>query len=187
MAPDPALYKPGGSIVLRPRDPTWSTAFGDAAAELIARLGSVVVAVHHVGSTAIPGIAAKPVIDILAVVEDLGSLDERSDTLAELGYESLGEYGIPRRRYFRRNSGSGIRTHRVHAFPRGHEQIRRMLLFRDYLRAMVATAKQYEALKYQLAAQCVDNIDAYAGLKTDFVQTVLSLAETWAGQSRAPT
>jgi len=142
--------------------------------------------VHHVGSTAIPGIAAKPVIDILAVVTDLDALDQRAERLVTIGYEALGEFGIPRRRYFRRNSPSGSRTHQVHAFPDGHDQIERMLLFRDYLRATPTAAQEYEALKYHLAARSGDAIQQYAESKTEFVEMILSKARIWASEVRAP-
>lgn len=183
---DEAAYRPTSPIVLREHDATWSAAFDEAARELASRLGGVVVALHHVGSTAIAAIAAKPVIDILAVVTDLDDLDQRAEVLATLGYEGLGEFGIPRRRYFRRNSPSGTRTHQVHAFASGHEEIERMLLFRDYLRAMPAVARRYQALKYQLAARCGNDIETYAGSKTDFVAAVLSEARPWANEFRAP-
>ena len=183
MPPDSLSYIPGDPIILRPHDATWSAAFDEAAAQLAQRLSGIVVALHHVGSTAIPGIAAKPVIDILAVVTDLEALDDRTDMLAAIGYESLGEFGIPKRRYFRRNTPAGVRTHQVHAFVTGHEQIERMLLFRDYLRATPAMAQQYEALKYRLAAQCGDDVERYAESKTGFVETVLGQARAWASDT----
>lgn len=184
MPPDSLSYIPGGPIILRPHDATWSAAFDEAAAQLAQRLSGIVVALHHVGSTAIPGIAAKPVIDILAVVTDLEALDQRADALVAIGYEALGEFGIPQRRYFRRNTPAGVRIHQVHAFARGHEQIERMLLFRDYLRATPTVAQEYEALKYRLAAQCGDDVERYAESKTGFVEAVLGQARAWATDIR---
>ena len=94
-----------------------------------AALRGVVVALHHIGSTSIPGIFAKPIIDILLEVSDLEKLDKQSHALVALGYERLGEFGIVGRRYFRKNSASGIRTHHVHAFQTGNAEIERHLAF----------------------------------------------------------
>src|SRR5262245_33527686 len=95
-------------------DPAWATAYEEEARRLRAALGDVAVEVHHIGSTAIHGIYAKPIIDILLVVADLNNLDRQIERMLELGYESMGEFGIPGRRYFRKNSPQGVRTHQVH-------------------------------------------------------------------------
>jgi len=186
MSSEPPQYRPDGPILLCPHDPAWPAAFAEAASELASHLSDVLVALHHVGSTAIPGIAAKPVIDVLVVVADLDALDRHVNVVVALGYEALGEYGIPRRRYFRRNNPLGARTHQVHAFPRGHEQIERMLLFRDYLRATPDAARQYEMLKRDLAARCGTSIERYAESKTEFVEAILTRARARAGKPRAP-
>jgi GrpB-like predicted nucleotidyltransferase (UPF0157 family) len=97
-------------------NPAWPREFDVESARITQVLGDVVVRLHHIGSTAIPGIPAKPIIDILAEVVDLESLDANTPVMEALGYEAKGEFGIPRRRYFRKNNASGIRTHQVHAF-----------------------------------------------------------------------
>jgi GrpB-like predicted nucleotidyltransferase (UPF0157 family) len=99
-------YRPGGPIVLVPYDPKWVAVFQNESERIQRALGSQLGALHHIGSTAIPGIAAKPVIDMLAVVDRVEALDESPLLLTALGYEALGEFGIPGRRYFRKRTSS---------------------------------------------------------------------------------
>jgi GrpB-like predicted nucleotidyltransferase (UPF0157 family) len=153
--------------------------FATESAEIAAALGDVVVAVHHVGSTAIPGIFAKPIIDILLEVDDVARLDQRSAAMQQLGYEALGEFGIPGRRYFRKNGSSGRRTHQVHAFEAGTPQVLRHLAFRDYLIAHPQLAQAYGQLKYALARQHPQDIDAYIAGKSPFLQEHEARALTW--------
>ena len=155
-----------------PHDPNWRQEFRQEAARISAAAGSNAVAVHHVGSTAIPGIYAKPVIDLLLVVWDLAALDEKQPEMEALGYEARGEYGIPGRRFFRRDDKHGDRTHQVHAFEDGSPQIARHLAFRDYMIAHPETAQEYSDLKRELAAQHPSDIEAYMDGKNEFIQEV---------------
>lgn len=102
-----------------PHDPAWSAAFDAEAARVSQALGTAVVWLHHIGSTAIPGISAKPVIDLLLEVASLARLDRRTPALEALDYDAMGEFGIVGRRYFRRDDRSGVRTHQIHAFQAG--------------------------------------------------------------------
>src|SRR5919112_3572482 len=97
-----------------PHDPRWRDAFEAEAKRVAAALGENVVAVHHVGSTAIPNIYAKPVVDLLVEVRDITEVEGRSSAMQSLGYEVMGEYGIPGRRYFRKDDRQGVRTHNLH-------------------------------------------------------------------------
>ena len=137
---------------------------------------------HHIGSTAISGIPAKPIIDILMEVTELQSLDEMSPAIESLGYEVMGEYGIPRRRYFRRNDASGTRTHQIHAFEVGSGEVNRHLAFRDYMRAHPTAAQAYGELKLRLAGQHPHDIEAYMDGKDAFIKTNETLAVLWASQ-----
>src|ERR1044071_3828273 len=92
-----------------PHDPLWRDAFEAEAKRVAAALGANVEAVHHIGSTAIPGIYAKPVIDLLVEVGDVEEVDGRSQAMGSLGYEALGEHGIRGRRYFRKDDCEGAR------------------------------------------------------------------------------
>ena len=97
-------------------DPGWQAEFQLEASLIAEALGEIVVQIHHIGSTAIPGIAAKPILDFLLEVRDLAKLDDKRFAMEELGYEAMGEFGLPGRRYFRKDDGSGTRAHQVHSY-----------------------------------------------------------------------
>ncbi len=167
-----------------PHDPRWRDAFEAEAKHSAAALGENVVAIHHIGSTAIPNIYAKPVVDLLVEVRDIAEVDGRSSAMESLGYEVMGEYGIPGRRYFRKDAPDGVRTHQLHAFAAGAPEIRRHLDFRDYLRALPAEAAAYAALKQDLAARCRGDMRAYGDGKTAFIRAVERRAAVWRQRSR---
>jgi GrpB-like predicted nucleotidyltransferase (UPF0157 family) len=135
--------------------------------------------VHHIGSTAIPGIFAKPVIDILMEVENTFEFDGSSYAMEGLGYESMGEFAIPGRRYFRRNNAVGIRTHQVHAFESKSPEIARHLAFRDYLIAHLAEARAYGELKRDLAREFPEDIQGYMKGKNSFIKEHEAKALVW--------
>lgn len=155
-----------------PHNPEWRQIFAQEAKQLTTALGSNVVAVHHIGSTAIPCIYAKPVIDILLVVQNHTELDEKKSLIEAMGYVALGELGIPGRRYFRRDNADGDRTHQIHAFETGSPQIERHLAFRDYMIAHPETAQDYSDLKRELAAKHPNDIEAYMDGKDGFIQEI---------------
>lgn len=176
---EPDDHLPMTKVFVGPYDPNWADAFTAEARRIRSALGETAVAVHHIGSTAIPGIYAKPIIDILLVVSDLESLDLASSALMQLGYEGKGEFGIPERRYFRKISPEGVRTHQIHAFKRGSAEVRRHLAFRDYMIAHPAVAESYGRLKQQLAAAFPNNIEAYIEGKNSFVKEHEKKAVAW--------
>ena len=180
-------YRPGGPIVLVPHDPTWASAFREEADRIQRALGPRLVALHHIGSTAIPGILAKPVIDMLAVIERIEMLDESPSRLSVLDYEALGEFGIPGRRYFRKDSPLGVRTHQIHAFGRDSSEVQRHLDFRDYLRAHPAAAKAYEALKRDLAPRHSGRVNDYTDGKTAFIRDIEERARAWRARGSTST
>jgi GrpB-like predicted nucleotidyltransferase (UPF0157 family) len=166
-------------VHVAPYDPSWPAKFTSEAECIRAALGSMAVAVHHIGSTAIPGIFAKPIIDMLLEVEDIQAFDALSSALTELGYEAKGEFGIPGRRYFRKESTEGMRTHQIHAFEKGSPASERHLAFRDYMIGQPAIAQSYSLLKQQLAASHPDDIEAYMDGKDSFVKEHEAKAITW--------
>lgn len=133
--------------------------------------------VHHIGSTSVPGLAAKPVIDMLLEVHDVTALDPLQSCFEALGYEALGEFEIPGRRYYRK--GGDARSHQIHAFARGSEGWRRHLAFRDYLRAHDTVRDAYAEVKRAAAARCAHNIETYMDLKDGFIQQAESDALGW--------
>lgn len=163
-----------------PYDPDWPAAFAVEAESIRGALRDVPANVHHIGSTAIPGIFAKPIIDILLVVPSLELLDSQVPLMEALGYESLGEFGIAGRRYFRKDSATtGIRTHQVHAFEAGSTGARRHLAFRDYMRSHPDAAQEYSLLKQRLANEFPHSMPDYIDGKDAFVKHHESLALAW--------
>lgn len=166
-------------VVVVPHDPTWIEHFHLEAQRLLVSLGDNAMAVHHIGSTSLPGCFAKPIIDILVVVKNLNLVDEQACALESIGYEAKGEFGIPSRRYFRKENSQRIRTHHVHAYEVGNEQIARHLAFRDFLLAHPEWASKYSQLKQSLAATHPDSMADYIHGKNDFIQHIDRLAAAW--------
>ena len=166
-------------IVLAQHDPAWAGAFAREAERLTRACGDVLLELHHIGSTAVAGLVAKPVIDMLAVAPSVEALDGRHEAFEALGYQVMGEFGIPGRRYFRKDDSVGRRTHQVHAFAEGSIEIRRHLDFRDYLRAHPAIADAYGTLKQRLARECLGDMRCYSDAKTPFIRDIEQRADIW--------
>lgn len=166
------------SVIVLPHDPAWSNAF-DAEAGAIRDAFGAPITLFHIGSTSIPGILAKPIIDLLAGVEDLARVDQDTAAFEGLGYEALGAFGIDGRRYFRKITKTGVRTHHLHIFANGSPQIERHLAFRDYLRAMPEVAAAYSDLKARLTRTDVSSEDYMDG-KDPFIKRVEQDALLWA-------
>ncbi|MGM0898939.1 MAG: GrpB family protein [Bacillota bacterium] len=137
----------------------WHAAFENAATEIREILSSECLDVQHIGSTAVPGLAAKPVIDLLVVVYGIEAIDCFEQDFRKLGYQAKGENGLPGRRYFER--GGNERTHHVHCYELGNPEISRHLAFRDFLKANPRIASAYGELKMELAKQYPLDIEQY--------------------------
>lgn len=171
-------------VIVVPHDPNWAAAFGQAAAEIAPVFGSNSLAIHHIGSTSIPGIYAKPIIDMLVVVRDLSAVDRVNAEMAGLGYVARGEFGITGRRYFFRNDVSGVRMQQIHTFAAGSADVARHLAFRDYLIAHPEIAATYSDLKRRLAMAHPDDIEAYMDGKDRFIKDTEATALAWAAGLR---
>ncbi|MDT4952260.1 MAG: hypothetical protein QOJ02_398 [Acidobacteriota bacterium] len=162
-----------------PHDPQWRDVFESEAKHVAAALGENVVAIHHIGSTAISNIYAKPIIDLLVEVGDITEVDGQSSAMESLGYEVMGEYGIPGRRYFRKDNQEGIRTHHIHAFETGSAEVERHIAFRDYMIAHPVDAQRYSELKRKLAEEHPQSIDGYMDGKDGFIKEMDRRAARW--------
>lgn len=160
-----------------PYDPRWPVEYAAEAARLREVFGPLAPAIHHIGSTSVPGLCAKPVIDILIEVSDIGAVDSLAPAMVALGYEALGEFGLPGRRYFRK--GGDRRTHHVHVFGAGTSEAARHLALRDYLRARPDKAAAYGRLKTELALRHPADIEAYMDGKDAFVKELEAEALAW--------
>jgi GrpB-like predicted nucleotidyltransferase (UPF0157 family) len=167
----------GRKVEVVPYNPIWNEKFLQEAEKLQEVFGRLATRIHHIGSTSVPGLAAKPIIDILIETEDLTKVDKLNRKMVMLGYYPKGENGIKNRRYFQK--GGVMRTHHVHVFPKGHEEVIRHLAFRDFLRAHPETAKQYSMLKQTLAAQFPYDIEKYREGKSPFILKTERLALQW--------
>ena len=120
-----------------PPDPAWAEGYRRERALLMPVFGPLLVELHHIGSTAVEGLWAKPILDLMPVVTSLEAVDRLDPELEALGYQCMGEFGIPGRRYFRK--GGDHRTHQLHVFQAGdRKNILRHLAVRGYLRACPA-------------------------------------------------
>ncbi|MEM0979689.1 MAG: GrpB family protein [Cyanobacteria bacterium P01_H01_bin.58] len=162
-----------------PHNPDWKNQFEAEQQYIQAAMGNNAIAIHHIGSTSILQIHAKPIIDILAEVADIYRVDTQTSNLEDLGYEAMGEYGIPGRRYFRKWDAVGNRTHHLHVFQTASPDVERHLHFRDYLIAHPAEAEVYSQLKQHLAALHPYDIEAYMDGKDGFIQAVEQKAQQW--------
>ncbi len=168
-----------------PPDPRWPGMFHEEAECLRHALGAAAVALHHIGSTAIPGVHAKPIIDILIEATSPTDIESRNPAMEGIGYEPMGEFGLPGRRYFRKGNPAGVRTHHAHAYAVGHPDIARHLAFRDFMTAHPDWAKRYSDLKRELAAAHPGDIEAYMDGKDPFIQDAERQAMAWqAGRAR---
>jgi len=165
-------------IQLEAYNPSWSSQFQEEAGELKRLLPDRILAIHHIGSTAIKGIFAKPTIDILPVVSHIEEVDEVQETLRSNGYQPMGENGIPGRRYFIKGTPEKHLVH-IHFFQDGHSEIKRHLLFVHYLNAHPAEAQAYSKLKQELAVQYRLDPESYSQAKTAFIQSIDRKALAW--------
>ena len=163
-------------LIVVPFDRKWNEKFEAEAPEV--RKALRLSHVYHIGSTAIPGIFAKPIIDILGETADLETVEENTPQILELGYEAMGEFGIPGRRYFRKDV-DGVRKFHLHVFVTGSDEALRHLRFRDFMRANPQWAQKYSELKQRLAAECEGDIDRYMDGKDPFIKEIDRLAESW--------
>jgi GrpB-like predicted nucleotidyltransferase (UPF0157 family) len=144
-------------------------------------IGETLVVVHHIGSTAIPGIRAKATIDLLPLVRSLAALDARADAVRALGYDWRGEFGLPGRRFCTLTAGEK-RLFNVHIYEDGADEVARHLAFRDYLRAHPNEARAYEAEKIRAAALRPDDVLAYNDQKNDWIKACEQRALAWSAK-----
>ena len=176
----------GRTIEIVEHEPGWAAEFGREAAALSRVFGDSVVAVHHIGSTSVLGLAAKPIVDILVLLRETDTIHRFNPGIKGLGYRVRGECldaevpGTPGRFYFSKDT-AGVRTHHVHVCAEGHPQVIDLLATRDYLRSHPERARQYGAHKRDLAvAHRHDNV-AYMRGKDAFVKALIDEARVWVG------
>ena len=168
-------------VWLAPHDPDWARMAEAEGARIAEAMGDIFLRVEHIGSTAIPGIAAKPTVDLMPIVRDIERADERRQVIETLGYLWRGEFGIEGRRYCVLER-EGKRIFHVHIFADGHSNIATQLLFRDYLRAYRDEALAYETIKREAAAAYPRNSLAYNDHKSAWILSRQERARAWAAR-----
>lgn len=150
-------------------DPEWPSKYVRERDYITEILKENCISIYHIGSTSVPGLAAKPIIDIMAVVRSLEELDMVAEKFSEIGYEYLGEFGITGRRYLRK--GGDERTHQIHIFQADDwNNIGRHLAFRDYMHTHEKERNEYAKIKKDLAQKFPYDIDGYCDGKENFVR-----------------
>ncbi|MFD2616776.1 GrpB family protein [Terrilactibacillus laevilacticus] len=158
----------------------WVKQFEKESLRLKQVLSDLLVNIHHVGSTAIQGMWAKPTIDMMLEVKNIDQVDLHMDQMTSLGYESLGENGMKGRRYFNRLAEDGV-THltHLHVFEHGSVSAIRHLAFRDFLRAHEELADFYGQLKTKLSTQFPYDIESYIEGKEVAIKKIEEQALIW--------
>ncbi len=161
-------------VVVVDYDSQWPIVYKKEKAEIIRAIGDKVVAIEHIGSTAVPGLGAKPIIDIMVAVRHLSDADQCIQPLQSIGYEYVPEpeVQIPEWRYFRKGPQEAHRH--LHMVEPTSDFWRRLLLFRDHLRSHPKVAREYYALKKQLATEYGLNLKAYRDAKAAFIQSIVA-------------
>jgi len=154
----------------------WAAMFEEEAHFLKKVFGNLIITFEHFGSTSVKGMKAKPVIDMMAIVKEIGQVDRFNEEMISYGYDPAGEWGIPGRRLFRK--GGNNRTHHIHFYEQGNLQIARHLILREYLRVQSEEAERYSKFKEELAGR-YRTTSEYSHEKKDFVSEMEQRALKW--------
>lgn len=164
-------------IEILPYDKNWKVQYEKEKTLLLNIFKNSINHIYHIGSTSIPNLAAKPVIDILIDTYSISNIDNFNQEMIKAGYEPLGEYGIKNRRFFLK--GGDNRTHHVHIFQKNDHNIIRHLAFRDYLNHNKKRLKEYEELKIKLAIKYPYDINGYCEGKNNLIKEIEKEAVIW--------
>lgn len=159
-------------IIILDYDPTWPHLFQLLRERIAAKLGSIAVRIEHVGSTSVPGLAAKPIIDIDVLLAADNLLNEAIERLAQIGYNHQGDLGIAGREAFK--APKDYPPHHLYVCSTNSSEFARHLAFRDFLRANPVEAREYGDLKRSLADKFRENREAYADGKAEFIAKLLN-------------
>lgn len=158
-------------IIIEDYDPRWPQLFEMLRSRIAAVLDELALSIEHVGSTAVPGLAAKPIVDIDVLLKSSTDLPVVIRKLADVGYQHRGDLGVSGREAFRTKSDDV--HHHLYVCPPGGREYERHIAFRNYLRTHVADANAYALLKRELASRFVNDREAYNEAKSGFVQEIL--------------
>jgi GrpB-like predicted nucleotidyltransferase (UPF0157 family) len=169
-------------ITIQAYDRNWPTLYEQEKDRILAVLQGHVTSIQHIGSTSVPGLGAKPIIDIMIGVPSLAKADEFCiQPIIALGYNYIPEFEVetPERRFFRKETPEGVRTHHVHLVQINSDWWVDHLLFRDYLRGSQEARRAYEAHKRELAEREWETSNDYSEAKSDCIMKLMEEARAW--------
>ena len=159
-------------VIVVPYRAAWEQAFSAIAAELRNGVGDLALRIEHVGSTAVPGLSAKPIIDIDMVIPDYSAFETVASRLAGIGYRHEGDLGIPDREAFDYSGKEHLQRHHLYVCPEDSPELRRHIAFRDYLRSHPEGVEEYSRVKEEGARLYPDDIEGYIAHKAPFIEKV---------------
>ena len=159
-------------VVVVPYDERWAQDFEDIASEIRDVLGELALDIQHVGSTAVPGLSAKPIIDIDVVIRDHAAFNAVVSALEAIGYHHEGDLGIAGREAFGYEGKSHLQKHHLYVCPQDSTELKRHIAFRDYLRAHPGAVKEYSRIKEAGAALHPYDINGYIAHKSPFIESI---------------
>lgn len=158
------------SVIVMPYDPQWAAAFEAIRKELCEALGELALRIEHVGSTSVPGLSAKPIIDIDVVISGYDVFPETVNRLSQVGYLHEGDLGIPGREAFCYEEKQHLQKHHLYVCPVDSAELHRHITFRNYLREHPEAAAAYAAVKEDAARLYPDSIESYMQFKTKIIE-----------------
>jgi GrpB-like predicted nucleotidyltransferase (UPF0157 family) len=166
-------------VVIVEYTPEWVMLY-EKEKELIQKvIGHIAMAIEHIGSTAVPGLGAKPTIDIMVGLHRLAYAEKCIEPLGSIGYEYQPEHeaSMPERRFFRKGQPPKEQHYHLHMVEKRSDFWKQHLLFRDYLRTHPETVQQYYKLKRELASKYGSNREGYTEAKTSFIESIIAKAK----------
>jgi GrpB-like predicted nucleotidyltransferase (UPF0157 family) len=172
-----SIYRRGkkkSPIIVEPYNTEWASEFEKIRQYLLPHIRDLIVDIHHVGSTSVEGLSAKPIIDFDIEITSMAVFSQLKERLSRLGFHHEGDYGISGREVFRRMTPDDFMQYHMYVCPSESEELMQHLRFRDALRTNPQAVNEYGMLKIALATKHVNDIDAYIKGKTSFVRNILA-------------
>ena len=158
-------------------DPAWVDKFANEARILHSLFTDETISIEHIGSTSVPGLAGKPIIDILIIVEDISIADQLKEKMEIAGYNALGEYVTEGARLFVRESGDA-RKYNIHVFQKNNYHVKEMLQLRNYFRTHQDAVREYSELKFDLAKKYPNDYEQYRKFKYEWMEKLKEKIKT---------
>ena len=162
-------------VIVIPYDSAWRSDFEKIKKEIDCAIGGLIIGIEHVGSTSVEGMSAKPCIDMDVIIEDYSVFAAVVSGLGAIGYVYQGDLGIKHREAFKYSGKEHLQTHHLYVCPRYSEELKRHIMFRDYLRSHAAAVRKYSLVKEKAAALFPDDIDQYMKYKAPCIEELYQL------------